>query len=119
MAKNLSDLVRFDTSPARAEHYPTPNEKCIEGSPEQFAITHFSADDRFFAGEWGAEVGRWKVEYTENEYFRILSGRSILRDSEGNALELNPGDEVCIPAGFKGDWEVIEPTRKIFVIYEP
>ena len=25
---------------------------------------------------------------------------------------------VCVPAGFEGEWEVLEPTRKIYVIYE-
>ncbi len=70
-------------------------------------------------GEWGAEVGRWRVDYSESEYFHILSGKSILHDEHGNALELNPGDKVCVPVGFRGEWEVVEPTRKVFVIYEP
>ena len=64
-------------------------------------------------------MGSWRVDYSENEYFYILSGKSVLRDAEGNELVLNPGDSVCVPAGFTGEWEVIEPTRKIFVIYEP
>ena len=119
MSKGIADLVNFATSSAETEHYPTPAEKCVEGSPEQFATTHFAVDNRFFAGEWGAEVGRWKVDYSESEYFHILSGKSILHDDAGNALELNPGDKVCVPAGFRGEWEVVEPTRKIFVIYEP
>lgn len=119
MSKGISDLVNFATSRAETEHYPTPAEKCIKGAPQQSATTHFAAEDKFFAGEWGAEVGSWRVEYSENEYFHILSGRSILRDEQGNELLLEPGDKVCVPAGFKGEWEVVEPTRKVFVIYEP
>ncbi len=119
MSKGINDLVNFATSSAETERYPTPPEKCIKGSPEQNATTHFAVDDTFFAGEWGAEVGCWRVEYTESEYFHILSGTSILRDDDGNELVLNAGDKVCVPAGFKGEWEVVEPTQKIFVIYEP
>jgi uncharacterized cupin superfamily protein len=119
MAKGIADLVNFASSSAATERYPTPPEKCLDGAPMQNATTHFAVDDRFFAGEWGAEVGRWRVNYSENEYFHILSGKSILRDEAGNELVLNPGDKVCVPAGFRGEWEVVEPTQKIFVIYEP
>jgi uncharacterized cupin superfamily protein len=28
------------------------------------------------------------------------------------------GDEFVIPRGFEGVWEVIERTRKVYVIYE-
>ena len=119
MSKTIKDLVNFASSTAENETYPTPEEKRVKGAPRQNATTHFEVEDKFFAGEWGAEVGSWKVSYSENEYFHILSGKSILRDKEGNAMELNPGDKVCVPAGFEGEWEVIEPTQKIFVIYEP
>jgi len=119
MIKTIKDVVSFSNSRAEVETYPTPAEKLVKGSPMQNATTHFEVDDKFFAGEWGAEVGCWKVTYTENEYFHILSGKSILRDSRGNEIALNAGDKACIPAGFEGEWEVIEPTQKIFVIYEP
>ena len=62
MSKGIADLVSFATSTAATEHYPTPPEKCVQGAPEQHATTHFAVDDRFFAGEWGAEVGRWRTE---------------------------------------------------------
>jgi uncharacterized cupin superfamily protein len=119
MAKTLVDVVNFATSNAQTEHYPTPPERRIKGAPEQTATTHFSDGKHFYAGEWSADVGSWKVSYTEYEYFRLLEGRSILRDASGAELLLEPGDEICVPAGFEGEWEVLEPTRKVFVIYEP
>ena len=118
MAKQISDLVNFATSDTEVERYPTPVDRLVKGAPQQNNRTHFAVADKFFAGEWGAEVGCWKVSYTENEYFHILSGKSILRDLQGNELALNPGDKVCVPAGFEGEWEVLEPTQKIYVIYE-
>ena len=119
MSKTVADLVNFATSTAATERYPTPEDRLVKGRPEQCNTLHFQADDRFFAGEWGAEPGCWRVRYTENEYFQILAGRSVLRDSTGGEMELGPGDRVCVPAGFEGEWEVLEPTRKIYVIYEP
>lgn len=118
MSKTLSDLTNFATSKAESEHYPTPGDRVLKGNPIQHNTLHFQADNCFFAGEWGAGIGCWKVSYTENEYFRILSGKSILRDLNGEELLLSAGDQLCIPAGFEGEWEVIEPTRKIYVIYE-
>ena len=119
MTKTINDVVDFATSAAETERYPTPFEKRLRGTPMQHATTHFTVDDKFFAGEWGAEEGCWKISYTENEYFHILTGKSVLRDSVGNEVELNPGDKMCIPAGFEGEWEVLEATTKVFVIYEP
>ena len=111
MSKNITDLVALAKSMAKVERYATPPDRLVKGNPEQNNALHFSVEDRFFVGEWGAEVGCWKVSYTENEYFHILSGKSILRDTEGN-------DKICVPAGFEGEWEVIEPTQKIYAIYE-
>lgn len=98
----------------------TPAEKCVTGRPVQRTWNRFtSADERFFAGTWEAEPGCWRVAYTEHEYCRILSGRSILRDLQGNEQPLGPGDQFVIPAGFQGEWEVLETTRKTYVIYQP
>lgn len=118
MSKTLADLVNFATSTAPRETYPTPPDRLVKGNPTQHNTTHFQVEDRFFAGEWGAEPGCWKVSYSENEYFHILEGRSIIRDQEGNEMNLVAGDKVCIPAGFEGEWEVLESTRKVYVIYE-
>jgi uncharacterized cupin superfamily protein len=65
-----------------------------------------------------SEPGCWKVRYTEEEYCRILEGRSRLAASDGSVAEVGPGDEFIIPRGFEGTWEVIERTRKVYVIYE-
>ncbi len=55
----------------------------------------------------------------EPEFCQVLAGRSILRDANGEERELSAGDNFVIPSGFTGEWEVVETTRKIYVIYEP
>jgi hypothetical protein len=58
------------------------------------------------------------VRYTEQEYCRILEGRSVLTDEQGVAQEFSAGMEFVVPRGFVGTWRVVEPTRKRFVIHE-
>jgi len=66
MPKNITDIVALAKSTAKVEHYPTPKDRLVKGEPEQNNTLHFSADDRFFVGAWGAEVGMgrrsWMLE---------------------------------------------------------
>jgi len=118
--KTVTDLVFFDQHKPEFSEELTPAEKCVKGSPVQRTWHHFtSEDDKFFAGLWEAEPGCWKINYSENEFCQILSGKSVLRDEQGAERELSAGDNFTIPAGFSGEWEVIETTRKIYVIYQP
>jgi uncharacterized protein len=120
MSKSIRDLVFFDENVAEYSENLTPVDRCVTGQPMQRTWNHFSSEDQqFFAGFWEAEPGCWKVNYTENEFCQILHGKSILRDQEGNEHSLQPGDSFTIPAGFAGEWEVLDTTRKIYVIYEP
>jgi len=120
IVKSLEDLVFFADHAPEFEEFLTVKEKCIRGQPLQRTWHHFtSADGRFFAGIWEAEPGCWAVSYTEKEICQVLAGRSILRDSNGRERVLEPGDNFTIPAGFRGQWEVLETTRKIYVIYDP
>jgi uncharacterized cupin superfamily protein len=116
---NIDTLVFFDRNDPEFEEAPTPAEKCVEGRPLQRTWHHFtSTDGKFFAGQWEAEPGCWEVSYSEDEFCQILAGRSVLRDASGAEVELKPGDNFVIPAGFSGQWEVLETTRKIYVIYQ-
>jgi len=117
---SIDDLVMFTTHQPEYEESQTPPEKCVKGQPLQRTWHHFTSEDEaFFAGFWEAEPGCWSVSYSENEFCQIVSGRSILRDQQGREQLLETGDNFVIPAGFQGQWEVLETTRKIYVIYEP
>ena len=118
--RGTGDLVFFAEHEPEFSEQPTAAERCVRGQPVQRTWHHYTSDDdKFFSGIWEAEPGCWKIRYTEFEYCRILAGRSILRDEAGNERELWAGDDFVIPAGFTGEWEVIETTRKVYVIYQP
>jgi uncharacterized cupin superfamily protein len=117
---SIDALIFFDEHEPQFEEYATPEDRCRKGRPLQRTWHHHtSADGKFFAGLWEAEAGCWAVDYTEDEFCQILAGRSILRDREGAERTLQPGDNFVIPAGFSGEWEVLERTKKIYVIYQP
>jgi uncharacterized cupin superfamily protein len=101
------------------EDYYLAAEKLIEGNPKQTAwVQYTDPSGKYCAGLWASEVGKWRIAYTEEEYCRMLDGVSVITDEQGIAVTVRPGDEFVIPRGFAGTWEVVEPTRKRFVIYE-
>ena len=117
---SVKDLIFFEQNEPEFDEYQTPAEKCVKGQPLQRTWHHFtSGDEKFFAGLWEAEPGCWNISYTESEFCQIVAGRSVLRDEQGRERLLTVGDNFVIPAGFKGQWEVLETTKKIYVIYQP
>ena len=100
------------------EEYFLPPQKLLQGNPRQSVWMQYTdPSGQFMAGIWHSERGRWKILYTEEEYCRMLEGASVITDQAGVSITVRAGDEFVIPAGFSGTWEVLEPTRKHFVIY--
>ena len=108
-----------NVSNTAAEEYFLPSEKLLAGNPKQSLWNHYTdSSGKFSAGVWHSEIGKWKISYTEEEYCQILVGASIITDSVGQAVTVTVGDRFVIPKGFAGTWEVVAPTKKIYVIYE-
>lgn len=118
-------LLRFlaidaPDSGTRRHEYHLPGEKLLRGNPLQQAWSAYEGSEgRFHSGVWRSEVGKWRVNYSEEEYCEILEGVSVIADERGNVVTVRKGDRFVVPRGFAGTWEVVEPTRKIYVIYEP
>ena len=94
-------------------------EKILKGDPEQSVRNHYGSPcGQFQVGIWEGAVGQWTFNYTEHEYCEILQGVSVIRDQDGNAKTVRAGDRFVIPAGLKGTWEVLEPCRKVYVMFE-
>jgi uncharacterized cupin superfamily protein len=69
-----------------------------------------------YAGIWQSTPGTWRIAYDEWEYCRILEGTSILTEDGGAPFTVTAGDSFVIRPGFTGTWEVVETTRKDYVI---
>jgi len=102
------------------ESYHLAPDKLIAGNPKQEVWLQYSNESQqYLVGIWASERGKWKVAYTEEEYCELLEGRSVISDLSGNAVTVTRGDRFVVPRGFAGTWEVVEPTRKVFVIHQP
>ncbi|MCB1404798.1 MAG: cupin domain-containing protein [Rhodobacteraceae bacterium] len=93
---------------------PSPD-RVVSGDP---VFTSWDIEDRdgIYAGIWQSTPGAWRVIYDEWEYCHILSGHSVLTAEDGTAQDLRAGDSIVIRPGFRGVWEVLETTRKDYVI---
>ena len=99
---------------APEEGRPDPS-RVVRGDP-RFRTWNVEERDGLYAGIWEATPGAWRVAYDEWEFCHILSGVSILTEDGGEARRLAPGDAFVIRPGFTGVWDVVETTRKEYVI---
>ncbi|MBY6092529.1 cupin domain-containing protein [Maritimibacter alkaliphilus] len=93
---------------------PAP-EKVIAGDPV-FTTWNLVEEDGLYAGIWESTPGTWRISYDEWEYCRLICGVSILTEEGGASVTLRAGDSFVIPRGFRGTWQVVETTRKDYVI---
>lgn len=114
----MSFLLRFDLDrlgPAE-ETVPLP-ERIVSGDPRHLTWNLESLPDGAqFAGIWESSLGAWRVDYEEWEFCTLLAGVSILHEDGEPPVRLEAGDTFILRPGFKGIWEVVETTRKLYVI---
>ncbi len=110
-------FVAFDLSGIAPEEGAPAPDRVLSGDPRHRTWNlEETPDGKLFAGVWESTPGKWRVEYDEWEFCHILSGRSVLTEEGGAAREVKAGDSFVIRPGFRGAWEVLETTRKEYVI---
>ncbi|MGF0536458.1 cupin domain-containing protein [Agrobacterium sp. ES01] len=112
----MANYLRFDLDTVAPEEGAPPAERIISGDPKFQTWDLEEASGGIYAGVWQATPGKWRVSYDEWEYFHILEGHSILAEDDGEIIHLKAGDRMVLRPGFKGTWEVIETTRKDYVV---
>lgn len=105
---NLDNVVAESTAPAPG--------RLISGDPQFLTWNLEEAAGGVYSGIWEATAGKWRVEYDEWEFCHILAGVSILTEDGSATRTVRAGDSFIIRPGFRGTWEVIETTRKAYVI---
>ncbi|MFY7960557.1 MAG: cupin domain-containing protein [Elsteraceae bacterium] len=111
MSADVTDAVRvlrFDTGWRPDPAAPT-------ATREHYA----TADGAFKSGLWASKPGKAEVHYQKDELCALLEGKVRLTDAAGHVETYVAGDVFLIPAGFKGLWETLEPTRKIYALHKP
>lgn len=94
---------------------PAPD-RVIAGDPQFRTWNVEEAPGGVYCGVWEATPGKWRISYDEWEYCHILSGVSVLTEEGGKARTVRAGDAFVLRPGFRGTWEVLETTRKEYVI---
>jgi uncharacterized cupin superfamily protein len=112
----MANQLRLDIAEIEPEIGAPAPDRLISGTPEFRTWNIEEADGGLYAGIWEATPGKWRIAYDEWEYFNILSGYSIVAEDSGEAFHLRAGDRMILRPGFSGTWEVIETTRKDYVI---
>lgn len=119
MNANTPRIISFGNPTTPQQTAPAP-ERLLAGSPEHTVWSHYAdPSEQFFAGVWSSTRGKWRVQYTENEFCHLVAGAVVVVSDQGERWEFWAGDSFVVPAGFAGTWEVIEDCRKLYAIFEP
>ncbi len=98
---------------------PVNPDRLIDGQPHpQVWNAYTDPTEQFYAGQWAAGVGRWRVVYAphEEEFCVLIDGEVLLIDDDGNELHLHAGDAFVVPGGYRGIWCNLTPVRKHYTI---
>ncbi|HVL76837.1 MAG TPA: cupin domain-containing protein [Noviherbaspirillum sp.] len=117
----MIDIIPFDAASVAPVDDPVVPERHVSGHPKRTAWPQYAnASGEFKCGIWESAKGAWRTVFhqSKDEYFVVLEGRVRLCAEGGEPRELGPGDACVIPAGFVGIFEVVEPVRKHYVIFE-
>lgn len=75
---------------------------------------------------WRSELGVWEVSEGTFparkdgtcELMQFIAGRGTITDGQGVVTEIVPGVVLFTPDGWAGTWDVEEPIRKTYAVYE-
>lgn len=118
MSTTARIVVMDRTLPGESAN-PAP-EKILAGIPRTRVSNQYTDDSKqYFCGLWSSTTGKWRIRYTENEFCVLIEGRVRLESAAGERHDFRAGDAFVIPAGFEGTWEVVEPCKKWYSVFEP
>src|ERR1700733_1254553 len=97
-------------------HNPKPT-SLTDGQMEANLVLWKSADGRERTGVWECTPGRFTADRSkETELCWIVAGKAVLRRADGEMRTVGPGDVLVLPRGWRGEWEIVETTRKVYTI---
>ena len=112
-----SNFLTIDTKAVEPEAGEPAADRLISGSPQFRTWNAEEAAGGLYAGIWESTPGKWRIVYDEWEFCHILSGVSVITEDDGPSRIVRSGDSFVLRPGFRGTWEVIETTRKEYVIH--
>lgn len=118
MPQTIESVVTFADQPVPLGPFVTPPERLLAGAPQQAIANYFTdSSEQLIAGVWQSSPGKWQAISERSEFCYILEGLVVIADERGGEKRFAAGDAFVIPRGFQGTWEVLEDTRKYYVIF--
>lgn len=81
--------------------------------------TFNNADESFSMGLWESSNADIPSDWPYDEFMYVIKGQIVMTDESGNAYEINPGEGIIVPTGWKGTFKVPDGVVKIWAIYDP
>ncbi len=79
----------------------------------------FDKDRTIISGIWESDPGTSRWEFlTRGEIIHLLAGVMIVTRDGEEPVELTAGTAAYFPIGWTGEWTVVEPVRKFYVVYK-
>ena len=89
-----------------------------EGQQEASTPLFTSPDGKLSIGIWECTPGRFTADRSQTtEFCYFLQGRIRMTRTDGTTEDLGPDDSLLLEKGWTGEWEILEHTRKVYVIY--
>jgi uncharacterized cupin superfamily protein len=87
----------------------------------KWRIMGASADKNYRSGlTWTTKrVSDVDEPNTVDEFIFIVKGRERYTSSDGTVIEVNAGDGIFVPKGWRGQWESDGPVEFFFAVYDP
>jgi uncharacterized cupin superfamily protein len=65
-------------------------------------------------GTWECDPSTFPWEYDDRETCYVFEGKVTVETSDGEKVEIEPGDLVVFPKGLSCTWTVHEKIRKVY-----
>ncbi len=92
----------------------------LAGSPvAKGAVLVQSADKLLSSGLWSCTAGRFRWEFSWDEFVYVLEGEVTIQQQGGASCVLRPGDFAHFPRGLITEWLVPKFVRKAFTLRTP
>jgi uncharacterized cupin superfamily protein len=116
-------VTRYDVSASepKLEAWPAfPPEDILAGNPAHRGAVLYRDPTRLFSlGIWECPPGKFRVEYAGTESGHVVKGSATLTDAKTGASQtIKTGDRFLVPFASTIIWEVHEPFRKVYTMYE-
>lgn len=113
--------ARLDASQFEAKPLAPPSAQPLGPPITVRSRVDFTANDRkIVSGVWESEPGQSRWEFlTRGEIIHVISGAMTIVEDGMEPEAITAGATVHFPCGWRGEWNVTETLRKMFVVYKP